>query len=59
MTANVPDKKRSAKDGNAEWAATFTLLDVSGAVTASQWRRVVAPLKTTWRRAIGGRIRPH
>lgn len=59
MTANVPDKKRSAKNVNADWVATFTLLDVSGAVTASQWRRVVAPLKTAWRRAIGGRIRPH
>ncbi|MEO7189899.1 MAG: hypothetical protein ABI051_02470 [Vicinamibacterales bacterium] len=58
MKTNVPDKQRGDEAVNSEWVATFTFLDVSGAVTASQWRRVMAPLKTAWRRAISGQIGP-
>jgi len=59
MNANGPGKQSNDNEVNAEWVATFTLLDVSGAVTASQWRRVVGPLKTAWRCVIGRRIPPH
>lgn len=59
MNANVPSQQSNDNKVNGEWVATFTLLDVSGAVTASQWRRMVGPLKTAWRRVIDGRIPPH
>lgn len=52
MITYVLTNGSNGKAVNAEWVATFTLLDVSGSVTASQWRRFVAPLKPIWRRAV-------
>jgi hypothetical protein len=37
----------------AAWFATFTLLDVSGAISSSELQRVLAPVKKLWRRAVG------
>jgi hypothetical protein len=37
----------------AAWFATFTLLDVGGAISSSQLQRLLAPVKKLWRRAVG------
>lgn len=53
MNSDVPTKGTGEDGASAGWVATFTVLDVSGVITASQWRRLVAPLKTLWRRTMG------
>ena len=53
MNTDVPTKGVSEDGARAGWVATFTVLDVSGAITESQWQRLVAPLKTLWQLTIG------
>jgi glycyl-tRNA synthetase alpha subunit len=38
------------------WFATFTLLDASGAISSSQWQRLVAAVAQLWRRIVRRRI---
>ena len=37
----------------AAWFATFTLLDVGGAISSSQLQRLLARVKKLWWRAVG------
>jgi hypothetical protein len=38
------------------WFATFTLLDASGAISSSQWQRLVSAVARLWRRAVRRRV---
>ncbi len=56
MKTNVATDRSDAKDTSTDWMATFTILDASGSITASQWRRVSAPVISAWRRLLGKRV---
>jgi len=51
MSTNVPTNRSDVGNANGGWVATFTVLDLSGSITASQWRRLSASLRSAWRRA--------
>jgi hypothetical protein len=53
MKANTQMENDHKKPPRAAWFATFTLLDVGGAISSSQLQRMLAPVKKLWRRAIG------
>ncbi len=53
-TVRVPDAGKESPRGG-RWLATFSLLDVSGSISASQLQRLKASIARLWRRTLGRR----
>jgi hypothetical protein len=49
LPAPPPDDRGPARTD--AWIATFTFLDVSGSISAAEWRRLVGWLSRLWRLA--------
>ena len=45
----------AGKRQDSNWFATFSFLDVGGAISASQMRRLVATVSKLWRLTLGRR----
>jgi hypothetical protein len=44
--------------GGGPWFATLSVLDVSSAISLSQWQRLVASIAKQWRRTMGVLLGP-
>lgn len=52
-TANSKGGNHEKEESHPAWFSTFSFLGDSGAISSSQLRRLVAPVKKLWRKLFG------
>ena len=55
--AHVKNPKPSSEErSKPAWFATFTVLDISSAISSAQLQRSIAPFKKLWQKTFGNAV---